>query len=509
MKKILFTALTLFSLSVQAQKNTLLDQAFWQGQPDVSLVKAEVEKGSSPSQFNPSSFDPVVLAINAQAPTATIKYLLEQPGNDLGKLTHDGRIYLHWAAYRGNAEIVEHLLNKGSKVNIMDSHGTTPLLFAASAGQQNTKVYDLLLAHGDDLKKNVNQDGANVLLLAIANDKDLTLTNYFVSKGLSLNSTDATGNNAFGYAARGGNLELLKTLVQKGVKPSPTAMLMAAQSGGGRRGGGASTGANVALFQYLESLNIKPNVTSKTGENALHYIVRKPNQADVITYFISKGADVNQADEEGNTVLMNAASGNRDTAVIAQLLPHVKNINQANQKGMTALTMAVRSNSPEMVSYLIGKGADVKVWDKKGNNLAYYLMESYRTQGGPGERPMGGAPRGDDFGAKLTVLKEKGLNVAAPQKNGNTLYHLAIAKNDVALLKRLQPLGIDVSAKNAEGLTALHKAALIAKDDVMLKYLVSIGAKKDVVTNFKETAFDLASENESLSKNNVSVTFLK
>jgi ankyrin repeat protein len=109
----------------------------------------------------------------------------------------------------------------------------------------------------------------------------------------------------------------------------------------------------------------------------------------------------------------------------------------------------------------------------------------------------------------LNVLKSKGFDVAAPQKNGNTLYHLAIAKNDIGLLKRLQPLGIDVNAKNAEGLTALHKAAMVAKDDAMMKYLLSIGAKKEAVTNFKETAFDLASENESLSKKNVSVNFLK
>jgi hypothetical protein len=43
----------------------------------------------------------------------------------------------------------------------------------------------------------------------------------------------------------------------------------------------------------------------------------------------------------------------------------------------------------------------------------------------------------------------------------------------------------------------------------MMKYLLSIGAKKEAVTNFKETAFDLASENESLTKKNVSVNFLK
>jgi ankyrin repeat protein len=84
-----------------------------------------------------------------------------------------------------------------------------------------------------------------------------------------------------------------------------------------------------------------------------------------------------------------------------------------------------------------------------------------------------------------------------------------VAKNDLALLKRLQPLGIDVNAKNTEGLTALHKAAMVSKDDAVMKYLLELGAKKDAVTNYKETAFDLAAENESLTKNNVSVNFLK
>lgn len=99
--------------------------------------------------------------------------------------------------------------------------------------------------------------------------------------------------------------------------------------------------------------------------------------------------------------------------------------------------------------------------------------------------------------------------MSAPQENGNNLYHLAVAKNNLSLLKRLESLGLDVNAKNKEGITALHKAAMIAKDDTVMKYLLALGAKKDAVTNFEETAFSLAVENESLTKNNVSVTFLK
>jgi ankyrin repeat protein len=512
MKKLLIAVFAIISLSAQAQQNTLLDQSFWQKAPNVEAVKAEIAKGASHTQSNASGFDPIVLAINASAPTETIKYMLSQPGTDINKLTHDGRNYIHWASSRGNAEVVEYLLSKKAKTDVEDTHGSTPFLFGLNGGQQNIKVFDLFLAHGLDIKKEVNADGANALLLAVGNDKDFVLSNYFISKGLDWNSIDAAGNNAFAYAAKAGNIELLKALVAKGVKPSPNAMLMAAQ-GGARRGGPAPT-SSLAIYEYLETLGIKPNVTAKNGENILHALVRKPNQAELVQYFLSKGVDVNQADEEGNTVLTTATATNRDLAVYEMLLPKVKNINQANNKGVTALALAVGSNSPAIVNYLINKGADVNALDKKGNNVAFYLIENYRApfaQRGPGG-PAGQAaaqPAADDLDAKLALLKEKGLDVTAPQKDGNTLYHLAVAKNNLALVKRLQPLGIDINLKNKEGFTALHKAALIAKDDVMMQYLISAGAKKDITTNFKETAFDLATENEALTKSKVSVNFLK
>jgi ankyrin repeat protein len=495
-KPLLIAIFTLCAGIGNAQVNTLLTPAFWQGKPDVTSIKAEVEKGNSPSQFNGSSFDPVVMAINADASTESIKYLLSQPGNEVGKITHDSRNYLHWAASKGNAEVMEYLLGKGAKIDNEDSHGSTPILFAAGGGQQNTKVYELLIASGASLKTSLNAEGANALLLSIGSDPEMVLTNYFISKGLDLNSTDAEGNNAFSYAARSGNMELLKKLLQKGLKPTDKAMLMAAQ--GSRRS--ANT---LELYQYLESLKLKPTVTGKGGENVLHAIVRRPKQDNIIAFFLAKGVDVNQTDDEGNTVLMAAAAANRDTAVLGMLLPKVKDINYVNQTGLSALTLAVRSNSPEVVTYLIDKGAAVKALDKKGNSLAYYALESYRPS------PAGGDKQGKDFDTKISILKKEGVDLTAPQENGNSLYHLAIAKHDLSLLKRLQPLGLDVNVKNKDGFTVLHRAAMTSKDDSVMKYLLTLGAVKDAVTNFDETAFDLASENESLTKNNISVTFLK
>jgi ankyrin repeat protein len=492
MRKIAFILLTFTSFAVYGQKNTLLESTFWQTKPDVNAVKAEIEKGANPSQLNSNSFDPVVMAINAGAPDETVKYLLIQPGNAITKKTHDGRIYIHWAANRGNIALVEYLIKKGSPVSILDSHGATPVTFAAAAGQLDTKLYDIFAANGVNLKTDVNSSGANALLLAIAADKDLKLTDYFIAKGISLDSKDAQGNNAFAYAARGGNVEVLKALVKKGVTIDPNAMLMAAE--GSRRGS-----SPIEVFKYLETLNLKPTVISKEGKNALHLIVRKAGQQEIINYFLAAGVDVNQADNDGNTVFMNATAANRDTVILATLLAKTKNINQVNKKGLSALTMALNSNSAAVVNYLLAKGADLNVIDVNGNKLNYYLLQSFNGNNTAGLT---------DFDEKVKVLQTKGVDLAAAQKDGSTLYHLAVVKGDMNLFKRLEKLGIDVNAKNAEGLSALHRAAMVAKDDVLMKYLIAAGAKKELKTNFDETAFDLASENESL-KGKVAIDFLK
>ncbi|MCC9065455.1 ankyrin repeat domain-containing protein [Flavobacterium piscisymbiosum] len=497
MKKNIFISFALAAtLFVSAQqKNTMLEASFWKATPDVTTVKAEIAKGNNPSESNANAFDVVVMAINNDAPLASIKYLLDQPGNPVNKPTHDNRIYLHWAAYRGNTELVEYLISKGSDINFEDSHGTTPLVFAAGNGLLNSGVCDAFFKAGINPKQKYN-DGANLLLMAIPFDKELMLSDYLTTKGLSFKDVDNNGKTAFDYAARTGNVVLLKKLVAKGVKPTDNALLVATQ--GTRR-----ETTPLEAYKYLvEEIKLKPTFTTKSGENVLHFLAGKQNQTEIINYFLSKGVDANQVNKDGNTPVMIAA-GARETAVLELLLPKVKNINLQNLKGESALTMAVRSGTPEAVALLLNKGADVNVKDKDGNNLGVYLVQSYRPAG----REANAAK--DPFEAKIKLLQDKGLNLAAAQKDGSTLYHFAIAKNDLALLKKLASLNIDVNAKNKDGLTALHKAAMVAKDDSILKYLVSLGAKKDINTEFDESAYALAKENESLTKNNVSVEFLK
>ncbi|MEN2412347.1 ankyrin repeat domain-containing protein [Flavobacterium mesophilum] len=492
MKKNFFLSLALTTalFASAQQKNTLLDASFWKTAPDVNTVKAEIEKGNNPAEANANAFDVTTLAINNDAPLASIKFLLDQPGNPVSKSTHDNRIYLHWAAYRGNTELVQYLISKGSDINLEDSHGTTPLVFAATSGQFDPALYEAFFKAGISAKKKY-KDGENLLLLAIPSDKDLKLTDYLITKGLSLKDVDNNGSTAFDYAAKTGNIALLKKLLDRKVKYTDNALLIATQ--GNRR---ETTSLDAYKF-LVEELKLKPTVTSKSGDNVLHLLAGKPNQKEIISYFLAKGVDANKVNSDGNTPFM-VAAGARENGSLEVLLPVAKNINLQNAKGESALTMAVKSGTPDAVALLLGKGADVNVKDKDGNNLGFYLVQSYRPD-----------PKQDTFDAKAKLLQEKGLNLAAPQKDGSTLYHFAAAKNDLSLLKKLASLNIDVNAKNKDGITALHKAAMVAKNDTILKYLLSIGAKKELTTEFDESAYALAKENESLTKQNISIEFLK
>lgn len=501
MRKLLLIAAIFSSLRVSAQKsNILLDQTFWKSKPDLTKVKAAMESGNDPSEKNQNAFDPVVLAINNEAAKDVIDYLLAQKGNEVSKLTHDNRIYLHWAAMRGNAEIVKTLIANGSELSLTDSHGSTPLLFAAGAGQQNTSIYDLLIKAGANLKTEVNQAGANALLASAPNDKNLKLTNYFVSKGLDLNSKDANGDNIFSYAARSGNIETLKALLAKGVKPTSGAFLFATQSGGAKRGGAADSPAlsdGMPLYQYLDSIGLTPTALNKDGQNVIHLIARKANQINVFNHFVAKGVNPVLADKDGNTPFMLAATANRDLEFLQLLASKSADINQANAQGATALALAIRSNTADVLKYLIANGAKINIVDKKGDNLGAYLLQAYNPR------------TAADFDAKVALLKEKGFDFNKTQGDGSSLFHLAAVKGDIDLFTKINSLNVDVNVKNKDGLTALQKAAMVAKGDAELKYLIGIGADKTAKTDFEETAFDFASENETLTKNKISITFLK
>jgi len=489
------TLLTLFSISAaSAQENVFLDRTYWKANPSIEKIEKDIAAGNDITELNSNMFDAVCYALLEKTNNATVKYMLGKNGNPVNKLTHDGRTYIFWAAYRNNLEIMEYLLENGAKADVKDSHGYNVINFAARGGQTNTALYDFLLAHNADIN-DTTSNGANALLLVTPSVTDYKTFEYFNEKGLALKSTDNDGNGLFDYAARGGNVAMLKKLISEGLpyktlnRKGGNAILMASE--------GVDTFKNgLATFAYLEGLGLVPNTTDSDGRNPLHAIANKSDDLSIFKYFIEKGVAVNAQDKGGDSPFMNAANSN-ELKIVAFLSDYVKDINLKDENGRSALSMAVNRNGPEVVEFLLQKGGDINTKDKKGNTLAYYLLNTYNTK------------KPEVFEQKLSLLQKNGLVLTELQHNKNTLYHLAVEQNNLNLLQRLEEFNLDINAKNSDGNTALHLAAMKATDDSILKYLIEKGADKTAKTDFEESVYDLASENELLVKHQVGLEFLK
>jgi len=470
------------------EDNVFLDRSFWSNTTQIEKVDQYLAAKHDLSELNDNNFDPMVYAILQDAPINTLQYVLNHKGNDVNKVTHDGRTYVFWAAYKGNTALMKYLISKGARMDLRDDKGYTVLNFAASAGQKNTAVYDLCLAHGADLLNDVSPQGANALLLAAAHDVDQRLTSYFMAKGLQRSATDAQGHGMFSYAVSTGNIPYLKQLLATGVKPENAAVLFASK-------GGRTSAPTEEIYRFLSDLKLDLTTQNEAKQNALHFVAKK-GSLQLINYLRNQGVSMHTPDEDGITPFHAMVQSNQ-LATIKAVLPALDNINLQTSKGVSPLALALAHNTPEVVAYLLSHQADVQLRDQACNSMAYYLLNFFSED------------QVAAFDQKVSLLREAGLALNTPQANGNNLFHLALPKQSLALLQRVHAFGVPVNSKNKAGLTPLHQAAMLAKDDVLLKYLIQIGAKKTAETAFDETAFDLANENELLQAKQISINFLK
>ncbi len=475
------------------QKNVFWDRNFWNEHTTIAQVVTEIKNGNSPSELNEAAFDAPSLAILGKVPTPTAIYLIEQQGNGVHKTTHDGRTYLFWAASQGNVELIHYLLEQGSDIHAKDSKGYTPITFAALFGVTNPKLYEAFFRAGIDPKATYEQGETLLMKVVPFDDNKLSLTHYLVGKGLKINQTSLSGATLFDYAAKKGNIDLLKTLRKK-VKPTPQALPMAAE------GIVRQPNNPIETYKYLvEVQKIPANATDYKGANALHYLARRQD-LPAIDYLIQRGAATDVVDKQGNTALMNACYGT-NLEIVKLLEKSKEHLNRANYKGETALLIALQRSSSQVVDFLLEKGADTRATNQKGVGVIEALIASYNPRKKNNE---------EDFDQKVTLLRKYLVALQAPNSIGDTALHMAVVKGDKALVKKvLSWASVDINSQNEDGETPLIKAALTAKDTTLLQYLVEHGADKKLTTSLGETAYDLAKENEALKKSGANIEFLR
>ena len=374
---------------VKAQEsNVFLSRDYWKTNPSIEEVKREIKNGHSISELDRYDFDAVSWAILENVDNTTIKQMIMMEGNGAHKITHDGRSYVFWAAYKNNLDLMSFLIEKGTDMKLIDAHGYSLANFCAVTGQMNTELYELCIQHGSVLSEEKNKDGANALLLIIPFLTDSEMIRYFESKGLDVKSIDANGNNAFVYAARSGNKKMMKLFVDRGMDPkinNSSALFFAAR--GMRRNPNG-----IDVFKYLDSLGLDLKAVNSEKNNLLHVLARRSEDSILLEYLVEKGVGVNDKNTKGETPIMKAIQSNNkvslnvlnrnesdfdvqdndgntlwhhaieheDKEICLLLLKYNVELNAMNQQGMSALHLAcMKGENVDHLSFLVESGADI------------------------------------------------------------------------------------------------------------------------------------------------------
>jgi len=159
--------------------------------------------------FSPSSYNE--LHEIAFLESANERMVVENaPYENLNTRDHNGNTPLLWAASQGNEQLVEALLDQGALVNMQNFVGETALYIAAARGFD--RICALLIEHGGDARY-ATVDGATPVHIAAASGHLEVLKTLF-SKGAFVNVVDEEGDCALHYAIREGQRAAIELLVK-------------------------------------------------------------------------------------------------------------------------------------------------------------------------------------------------------------------------------------------------------------------------------------------------------
>src|SRR5437867_6038243 len=410
------------------------------------------------------------------ADKAAIRALLQQRV-DVNAAEPDGATALHWAARTNELQTAEMLIRAGANVKAANRYGVTPLYLACTNG--NAALIETLLKAGAD-PNTATSEGETALMTA-ARTGNVEAVNALVAHGADINRKETWhGQTALMWAAAEGHSDVIRTLLANGAD-------MHARSNGGftpllfavREGkisavktfleAGADLNESLPARRRGAATADNPPET-EPGINAFMLAVGNVHY-ELAAFLLDKGADPNSA-PQGFTALHQVSwlrrpgtgdnnpapqgSGNMDSLeFVRKLVARGANVNaratkQANMGvtirfhsiGATPFLLAARTADLPLMRLLLELGADPLLPNEDGTTP---LMAAAGVgTNSPLEEPGTEA----EVMEAVKLVLERGGDVNAVDKNGDTVMHGAAHKHVPSVIRFLAQKGAKVQVWN-------------------------------------------------------------
>ena len=338
------------------------------------LLKAKADaKGSEPSG------ETVLMSCARTGSLGAVEQLLAAGAEPNSVEVDSGQTALMWAAAGGHWEIVDLLIGAGADVNASSSGKFTPLMFAARTG--DLKSAELLLDAGAEVNA-ATDDGLNPLLIASASIDAITGSDYrlvveesqheslgalLLDRGADVTQSDQYGMTALHYAVEMNKPSLLRALLKRDADPNAQLTQGLPFRRGDYVGREAYDGAspfwlaarlgNVEMMRELLDAGADPELRQAWG---------------VTPTMVAAG--VTQTDSR-------IANEEKLIQALELLVLEIKtDIHSVDRSGQTAVHGAANVSGNEIIKFLVAEGADPEAVDSRGRTPHDVAMRTLRPR---------------------------------------------------------------------------------------------------------------------------------
>ena len=381
---------------------------------------------------------------------------------------------LHSAAYYGDLQMVQVLLDYKADIDAQDDTGETPLhglSWNRGGGRQISqlhKVSRLLLEHGANV--NARSHNLSIPLHIAAQNGRVEVVRVLLEHGTDANAPNKTQSTPLHVAAQQGEVEVVRVLLEHGANVNALGQDQSTPLHT------ATEYRRVDVVRVLLKYGADVNARNKAHCTPLHVAAQK-GKVEVVRVLLEHNADVNARSKDHSTPL-HMAPQYGSVEPVRVLLEHRADVDAFDDDQSTPLHIAAKYGMVEAIRVLLEHEADVNAHNKD-HSTPLHMVSQYGSVD------------------PVRVLLEHGANVNAPDQDQSTPLHVATDSKygKVEMVRVLLEYGADVNARNKAHCTPLHGAAQKGKVEVV-RVLLEHGASVGEEDNEGITPFQLASSYE-------------